>query len=163
MKRTSRSAASKLINRDPRREGTHPDWTRSCRCRIQSPVQRLPSAVRDRRTCHRKRSPPVACRDEPRIVAGWRGQSVTHPLGIRCYLTLRKDTLRSVVVSPPDSGTRRLAALVATVNESSLRAEARRAKAGPRSQLRRFAPSLSPGLFHVPDDQFMNCFVCVAP
>src|SRR5262249_404153 len=28
----------------------------------------------------------------PRPAPSWRGQSVTHPLGIRCYLSLRKDT-----------------------------------------------------------------------
>src|SRR5262245_45372625 len=27
----------------------------------------------------------------PRHAPSWRGQSVTHPLGIRCYLSLRKD------------------------------------------------------------------------
>src|SRR5262249_3514285 len=28
----------------------------------------------------------------PRHAPSWRGQSVTHPLGIRCYLSLKKDT-----------------------------------------------------------------------
>jgi hypothetical protein len=29
----------------------------------------------------------------PRHAPSWRGQSVTHPLGIRCYLSLRKDII----------------------------------------------------------------------
>ncbi len=35
----------------------------------------------------------------PRHAPSWWGQSVTHPLGIRCYLSLRKD-IRSQVVPP---------------------------------------------------------------
>src|SRR3954470_20382957 len=35
----------------------------------------------------------------PRHAPSWWGQSVTHPLGIRCYLTLRKDTLSLGLVS----------------------------------------------------------------
>src|SRR5688572_17646904 len=56
-------------------------------------------------------------RQQVRHAPSWWGQSVTHPLGIRCYLTLRKDTENSSrtkrLPAPPRRNVRLLSALAA--------------------------------------------------